>query len=82
MKYLVTEVQSFPGGATSTPTYAYDSAKYESQDKALLAAKAKYYQLLSGAAVSQVPVHAVFMYTDEGFYIDSEHFEHPQEATE
>jgi len=91
MKYLVTEIQSFPGGATATPTYAYDSANYDTQDKAQQAARAKYHQLLAGAAVSQVPMHTVMMYTDEGFFIDSEKFEHevqpmpeptPEEVTE
>ena len=76
MKYLVTEVQSFPGGATSTPTYAYDSANYASQDAALVAATAKYHNLLAGAAVSEVPMHSVIMYTDEGFFVRSEKFEH------
>lgn len=76
MKYLVTEIQSFPGGATSTPTYAYDSTKFETQDMAQQAARAKYHQLLAGAAVSKVPTHTVIMYTDEGFFLDSERFEH------
>ena len=85
MKYLVTEIQSFPGGATSTPTYAYDSANYENQDKALVAATAKYHSLLAGAAVSQVPMHSVMLYTDEGFFVRSEKFEHevqPEPTTE
>ena len=82
MKYLVTEVQSFPGGATSTPTYAYDSKVIGSQSEAELAAKAKYYALLSGAAQSKVPMHAVLMYTDSGFYLMSEHFTHGTESVE
>ena len=77
MKYLVTEIQSFPGGATSTPTYAYDSANYgNDQEKAKQAATAKFHSLLSGASVSQVPVHGAIMYTDKGMYVRSEYFEH------
>ena len=79
MKYLVTEIQSFPGGATSTPTYAYDSESLGSTDAALNAATAKYHQILAGAAVSQVPVHAAVMYTDEGFFVRSEKFLHGTE---
>ena len=81
MKYLVTEVQSFPSGATATPTYAYDSEVLGSVDKALTAATAKYHSLLAGAAVSQVPMHSVIMYTDEGFYVRSEKFEHEVQPT-
>ena len=80
MKYLVTEIQSTPGGAVSTPTYAYDSDTIGSVDKALNAATAKYHTLLAGAAVSKVPIHTVLMYTDEGFYVRSEHFVHEQET--
>ena len=82
MKYLVTEVQSFPGGATSTPTYAYDSMVVGSQSGAELAAKAKYYSLLSGAAQSKVPIHTVLMYTDSGLFLASEHFTHSTESEE
>lgn len=76
MKYLVTEIQSFPGGTTATPTYAYDSNDYASQDDALVAATAKYHTLLAAAAVSQVPMHTVIMYTDDGFFVRSEKFQH------
>lgn len=80
MKYIVTEIQSFPGGATSTPSYAYDSANYGgNEEKALNAAKSKYYQLLSGAAVSQVPVHSAILYMDNGSFYAGETFSHPQE---
>lgn len=77
MKYIVTEIQSFPGGATATPSYAYDSENYNgSEEKAKQAATAKFHSLLAGASVSQVPVHGAIMYTDKGMYVRSEYFEH------
>lgn len=84
MKYLVTEIQSFPGGATSTPTYAYDSENYDgNEEKALNAAKAKYYSLLSAAAISEVPIHTVVMYMDNGSFYAGESFDHrPVEQAE
>lgn len=79
MKYLVTEIQSFPGGATSTPTYAYDSANFDNdEEKALNAAKAKYYALLSSAAISEVPIHSVILYMDNGQFYAGESFDHKQ----
>ena len=81
MKYLVTEIQSFPGGATSTPTYAYDTANYDGDDERTLnAAKAKYYSLLSGAAISEVPTHAVILYMDNGQFYAGEYFDHQQKT--
>ena len=82
MKYVVTEIQSFPGGATASPTYAYDSKVIGSQIEAELAAKAKYYSLLSVAAQSKVPIHTVLMYTDSGLFLASEHFTHSTEPIE
>ena len=76
MKYLVMEIQSTPGGATSTPVTAYDSETEGGVNEALLAAKAKYYQILSSAAVSQVPIHSAAIITDTGFFVECEHFEH------
>lgn len=67
MKYLVTEIQTWDNGAVQTPTYAYDNEN---------SAKAKYYQILSAAAVSSLPVHTAMIYTDEGFFMASECFKH------
>lgn len=82
MKYLVTEIQSFPGGATSTPTYAYDSDKLGGQDAALRAATGKFHQILAAAASSEVPVHTAVIYTDKGAYVRGESFEHNTEAND
>lgn len=81
MKYLVTEIQSFPGGATSTPSYAYDSVNYGNDpEKAKQAATAKFHSILSGASTSTVPLHGAIMYTDKGMFIRSEYFTHDTES--
>ncbi|MEE1137432.1 MAG: hypothetical protein U0M02_03030 [Acutalibacteraceae bacterium] len=83
MKYLVTEIQSFPAGATSTPTYAYDSANYgNDNEKAKQAATAKFHSILAGASTSDVPLHGAIMYTDKGVYVRSEYFTHNTEPEE
>lgn len=73
MKYLVIEVQTFATGATATPAYAFDSEQ---------SALGKYFQILSGAAVSSLPVHAALMFTNDGLYLRSESFTHPQPEPE
>lgn len=67
MKYIVMEVQMFENGDISTPTYAYDNEH---------SALAKYYQILSAASVSSLPVHSAMMFTANGLYLRSESFEH------
>lgn len=72
MKFLVMEVQTFPDGATSTPTYSY-----ETED----AANAKYHSILSAAYASSLPRHGVFLLTDDGMYVKSEFHFNVEEAS-
>lgn len=67
MKYLVIEIQTFEGGAVSTPTYAYDSEE---------SALSKFFSLCAGASVSTLPVHSVVLMTNEGFQLRAECFKH------
>lgn len=67
MKYLVMEIQTFDTGATSTPTYAYDTRA---------GAEQKFYTLVAGAVASQLPTHAVVMMTSEGQLIDRKVYHH------
>lgn len=67
MKFLVTEIQKFEGGAISTPSYAYDDRDH---------AEAKFYTILATAAVSELPLHAAIMYTEEGTPIMNKHYYH------
>ena len=70
MKYLVIELQTFEGGAMSTPTYAFDDR---------LSAEAKYHAILSSAAKSTLPTHTCVMMTSDGRFIASQSYNHPVE---
>ena len=75
MKYLVTELQTFPesqGGGMSTPSYAYDTQA---------AAEAKYHAILSSAAVSKLPTHAAVLMTSEGVVLESKAYFHEIEES-
>lgn len=65
--YIIMEVQVFPAGNMSTPTYAYEN---------LNSAESKYHAILSSAAVSSLPIHTAFMLTDTGQVLKSECFRH------
>ena len=69
-KYLVTEIQTFEGGAVQNPTYAFDDRNK---------AEAKYHAILAAAAVSALPVHSALLFTDEGFALESKCYKHPKE---
>lgn len=42
-------------------------------------AEQRYHQILAAAATSDVKLHSAVMLTSEGFFIKSEHYEHPTE---
>lgn len=65
--FIVMEIQVFSDGNMSTPCYAYDNKN---------SAEAKYYSILSSAAVSKLPKHSAVLLTDDGYYINSASYEH------
>lgn len=67
MKFLVIELQTFEGGAMSTPAYAYDDMN---------SAEAKYHTILAAAAKSALPIHACVIMNAEGRLIKNECFYH------
>ena len=67
MKFIVTEIQKFDTGAITTPSYAYDDRNM---------AESAYHTILAAAAVSNVPVHAAIMFTEEGTPIMNKAFMH------
>lgn len=67
MKYLVIEIQKFPEGSMSTPSFAFDS---------LNSAEAKYHAILSAAAVSSLPVHSAVLMNETGYVIRSQSYTH------
>ena len=72
IKYLVTEIQTFEGGAISTPSYAYENRN---------SAESKYHAILSAAAVSALPCHAAVLMTNEGQILDHGMYRHEVEET-
>jgi hypothetical protein len=77
MKYVVIELQTFDTGAMSSPAYAFDERD---------SAEVKFYDLVSKAVKSKVPVHAIILTTNEGQLIDKKCYVHDEktatEATE
>lgn len=70
MKHLIMEIQLFPNGTVSTPTYAFDSRE---------GAEAKYHSILASAAVSKLACDSAVMLDEQGLYIKSESFRHDVE---
>lgn len=68
MKYVIVELQDMESQVANLVT-AYESVNQAEQ---------KYHQVLSAAAVSQVPVHSAIMLNSEGQYIKSEAYDHRQ----
>ena len=66
--YIVIEIQTTDKVATLTTAY-------EDRNQA----EQKYHQILSAAAVSQVPKHGAVMLTDEGVRLKGECYIHEQE---
>ena len=66
-KYLVVEMQTFPDGTMSTPSYAFDSQ---------LSAEAKYHSILASAATSALPEHTAVLMTSDGFVMESKCYQH------
>ena len=65
--YIVLETQTNAEGIVSTLINSY-------ADNSL--AKSKYYQILSAAAISNIPKHCAYIFDDEGMFIKSECFRH------
>ena len=66
--YIVMEIQTSEQVATIVNAYADRNT-----------AEQKYHQILSAAAVSQVPKHGAVMLTDEGVRLKGECYIHEQE---
>ena len=69
-KYLVMEIQTWDTGAIQTPTNAYDTRER---------AESKYHDILSKAAVGTLPVQAAVLLTNEGYVLETKHYEHAVE---
>lgn len=72
-QYYVIELQKYVDGS-------YGDIKHvvwdEDPTKARLKAESKFYEVLSAAAVSELPVHAAIMFTSEGVPVMNQRYVH------
>lgn len=72
-QFYIVEIQQYANGEYGHIVhYAYDA----DPDKARLTGESKYYEVLSAAAVSELPSHAAIMFSTEGFPILHQCYKH------
>lgn len=72
-QYYIIEIQQYVNGEYGHLVhFAYD----ENPDKARLKGESKYYEVLSAAAVSELPSHAAILITADGFPIYHQCYKH------
>ena len=70
-QYYIIELQKYADGSFGDIKHiAWD----EDPTKARLKAESKFYEVLSAAAVSELPVHAAIMFTSEGVPIMNQRY--------
>ena len=73
-QYYIIEIQQYQDGSYGDiEHFAWD----EDPEKARLKAESKYYQVLSAAAVSELPSHAAILFSAEGFPYMHQCYKHP-----
>ena len=65
--FIVIEIQTNSNGTIGVLTNSYDNQ---------MDAEHKYHEVLSAAAISQLPVHAAVIMTNEGYVDKSERYVH------
>ena len=72
-QYYIVEIQQYANGEFGHLVhYAYDA----DPDKARLKGESKYHEVLSAAAVSELPTHSAIMFSAEGFPIMHQCYHH------
>ena len=72
-QFYIIEIQKYADGTYGDiKHFAYD----EDPDTARLKGESKYYEVLSAAAVSNLPEHAAIMFSSEGFPIMHQCYKH------
>lgn len=72
-QFYIMEIQQYNDGSYGDiKHFAYD----EDPDKARLKAESKYYEVLSAAAVSELPMHSAILFSAEGFPIMNKCYKH------
>lgn len=78
-QYYVMEIQQYADGTYGDiKHFAYD----EDPDMARMKGESKYYEVLSAAAVSNLPSHAAILFSSEGFPIMHQCYKHNNLITE
>jgi len=80
-QYYIIELQKYADGSFGDIKHiAYD----EDPTKARLKGESKFYEILSAAAISELPVHAAIMFTSDGVPVIHQKYTHaiPQEEVE
>lgn len=73
VQFYIIEVQQYQDGTYGDiKHFAYD----EDADKARLKAESKFYEVLSAAAISELPMHSAIMFSAEGFPIMHQCYKH------
>lgn len=72
MKYLILEIQTAADGTVATLITQKDD---------LNQAQSTYYSILSAAAISQIPLHAAALMTNEGIVLMFQSFDRREEET-
>ena len=65
--YIILETQTNTSGVVSTLVFQYEDRDH---------AESKYHQILAAAAISTLPKHCAFMFTDDGYLYKSECYRH------
>ena len=72
-QYYIMELQKYADGSFGDIKHvAWD----EDPTKARLKGESKFYEILSAAAVSELPVHAAIMFTSEGVPVMNQRYVH------
>ena len=72
-QFYIIEVQQYQDGSFGDiKHFAYD----EDPDMARLKAESKYYEVLSAAAISNLPMHSAILFSAEGFPIMHQCYKH------
>ena len=76
-QFYIVEIQQYANGEFGHIVhYAFD----ENPTKARLKADSKYYEVLSAAAISNLPCHSAIMFSTEGFPLMHEFYKHEPES--
>lgn len=72
-QYYIVEIQQYANGDFGHIVhFAWD----EDPNKARLKGESKYYEVLSAAAVSELPTHSAILFTTEGFPVMHQCYKH------